>query len=191
MTKTLMWQFLGGPGTELLELETTADGVVAESSIVRGVAGLPFAVRYRIECDADWRTRLLRIEVGSGTRRTLEWRSDGTGNWETSDGERLDEIAGCVDVDLAATAFTNTLPIRRLDLQPDKQETIAVAYVDIPELTFDRAEQRYTCLERNVSGARYLYESLKDSGVGYSAEITTDGAGLVIEYPDYARRVEQ
>jgi len=184
-----MWQFLDGPGVELLELEEAGDSVVAESVIVRSLTGSPFTVRYRIECDSGWRVRMLRVDVASGKRRTLTWHADGVGVWKDDDGEIVAGITGCIDVDLSATAFTNTLPIRRLDLQPGEQETIAAAYVHVPELTFDRSIQRYTRLERDPAGARYRYESLKDGEVGYSTEITVDGDGLVVEYPGYARRV--
>jgi hypothetical protein len=44
--------------------------------------------------------------------------SDGQGNWTTSDGQAVSELRGCIDVDISVSAFTNTLPIRRLGLAP-------------------------------------------------------------------------
>ncbi len=42
--------------------------------------------------------------------------SDGHGHWRKADGTALPQFDGCVDIDLAGTPFTNTLPIRRLGL---------------------------------------------------------------------------
>ncbi len=87
---------------------------------------------------------------------------------------------------LTATAFTNTLPIRRLGLQPGDARVIDVAYIHVPELTVEAVQQRYTCLEQRSDGARYRYEGL---GTGYQTELKVDGAGFVLDYPDLFRRV--
>jgi hypothetical protein len=184
-----MWQFEDGPGVELLALSAN-ESVSAESTIVRRRDGdEPFAVYYRIECDGDWRVRSLVVELVDGGR-ALGLRADGAGGWTTNDGQRLPGLDDAIDLDLSATAFTNTLPVRRLKLSRGQSETIVVAYIDVPELTIERAEQRYTCLESDADRARYLFESLRDDEtVGYSAELELDGDGLVIDYPGYARRV--
>ena len=57
----------------------------------------------------------------------------------------LTELAGCLDVDISATPFTNTLALRRLDLQPGENASLTVAYVKLPELTFRPVSQRYSC----------------------------------------------
>lgn len=189
MTRRVMWQFEDGPGVELLALSAN-DSVSAESTIVRRRDGdEPFAVSYRLECDRDWRVRSLVVELVD-RERALALRSDGAGGWTKNDGEPLPALDDAIDVDLSATAFTNTLPVRRLKFSHGHSETITVAYIDVPELTLERAEQRYTCLESAADGARYLFESVSDDGsVGYSAELELDGDGLVIHYPGYARRV--
>jgi hypothetical protein len=186
MVRTVMWQFEEDVGVELLELSIGTD-IVAKSWIVR--AGVePFAVRYRLECDAAWHVRSLDVEVMSGQPRVLQLRADGRGRWAGGDGGPLARLEGCIDVDLSATPFTNTLPVRRLRLHAGEAETIAVAYVDVPNVTLERAEQRYTCLPGD-DGARYRYESLQDGEVGYTAELELDADGLVVHYPGYARRL--
>jgi uncharacterized protein len=185
MTKTVVWEFEAEPGLELLELSAGTD-VVAESTIVRG-GEQPFGLRYRLTCDGGWRMRELDIELLSGDRRVLELRADGLGHW-TRGGVALPALDGCIDVDLSATAFTNTLPVRRLELAPGDAQEIALAYVDIPDLTLERADQRYTCLGRGGDRLRYRFESLEDGVVGYSNELTLDEDGLVVDYPGYGHR---
>jgi uncharacterized protein len=187
MVKTVVWEFEVEAGLEVLELAAGTD-VVAESTIVRG-GEQPFALRYRLKCDGGWRVRELEIELLSGDRRVLELSADGFGRWTRGDGVALPELDGCIDVDLSATAFTNTLPVRRLELAPGDAREIALAYVDVPELTLERADQRYTRLGREGNGLRYRFESLEDGAVGYSNELTLDDDALVVAYPGYAHRL--
>jgi hypothetical protein len=93
------------------------------------------------------------------------------------------ELDGAIDVDVSATPFTNTLPIRRLDLAEGQSADIRAAYVSLPELTVKIDPQRYTCLER---GRRYRYESLDSEFV---REIVIDAEGLVVTYPGLFKRV--
>src|SRR4030088_217960 len=79
--------------------------------------------------------------------------------------------SGAIDMDLSITPFTNTLPIRRMDLAPGQSADIAVAYIRVPELTVAKDPQRYSCIE---SRARYQYESLDSDFV---REIETDRDG--------------
>jgi hypothetical protein len=91
-------------------------------------------------------------------------------------------LQGCLDIDIAACAFTNTLPIRRLALEVGQSAEIQVAYLHIPDLRVERVPQRYT----RVAPQRYRYEGLS---TGFVAEITVDEDGLVIDYPQLCRRV--
>jgi hypothetical protein len=118
-----------------------------------------------------------------GAERGLDLSSDGAGRWTDRSGTPLPDLAGAIDVDLTATPFTNTLPIRRLGLRSGQAETITVVYVEVPALTVVASRQRYTCLE---PGRRYRFESL-DSG--FTRDIEVDDDGLVLTYPDLFRRV--
>ena len=92
-------------------------------------------------------------------------------------------LDGAIDVDIMATPFTNTLPIRRLDLAERQSADIQVAYVSVPDLTLSLARQRYTCLS---AGALYRFDSLES---GFSRDIGIDRDGLVTEYPGLFRRI--
>ena len=95
----------------------------------------------------------------------------------------MPDLAGCIDVDIAATPFTNTLPIRRLNLAEGQARDIRLAYVPLPHLEVEPVAQRYTCLEE---GRRYLYEGLFRR---FQGELHVDADGLVLDYPDTFKRV--
>jgi len=90
-------------------------------------------------------------------------------------------VRGCLDVDLAVTPATNTLPIRRLDLGMSKSESVTASWIKFPELTVEPLSQRYTRTAKNI----YRYES----DTGFSADIQFDDLGLVVAYPGGWERV--
>jgi hypothetical protein len=100
------------------------------------------------------------------------------------------ELEGCVDVDISATPFTNTLPIRRLGLEPGESAELRVAYVDVPELAVGPARQRYEYLEERAGGGLYRFEAppIEALPSGFTAQIPVDVDGLVIDYPGLFRR---
>src|SRR5689334_5707421 len=157
----LMWAPWEAPGLEHLRLVQRDDLILADGLIV-GVAeedGRPFRARYTIQCDARWHVRELRIDMLDAANRRLDLMSDGAGHWADGAGEPLPGLAGCFDVDISATPFTNTLPIRRLALAPGATVDINVVYIALPELTAAPGMQRYTCLAKEANGARYRFES--------------------------------
>ena len=179
---TARWRPWSGEGLEHLALAVAPESVIADG-VIAGTAddGAAFAVRYRLACDGGWRVRALRVEVVGGGP-SLALVADGAGTWTTAAGQPVPDLAGAVDVDLTASPFTNTLPIRRLGLPAGAAAEVAVAYVHVPELRLERALQRYTCLEPDV---RYRFESLAS---GFTADIDVDAHGLVVTYPDLFRR---
>lgn len=174
--RIVRWESRNGDSREHLLLRQDEDGVVAESMIV----GRDYAARYRVTCDRRWHLRLLEVEVLG--RAPFRLQSDGEGGWCGHDGTLIDHLNGAIDIDLPATPFTNTLPIRRLKLQPGQSADIVTAYVSFPDLTVQPDPQRYTCLDWH----RYRYES-RDSD--FVAEVTIDDDGLVVDYPGLFRRI--
>jgi hypothetical protein len=180
--KIVRWRDWSGEGLEHLVLNERPDGVQADSVVVGEEDGEAFAAWYRVECDSGWRVRHCRIgHVGQDS--PIELASDGTGAWLDGSGRARHELAGAFDVDITATPFTNTLPIRRLNLRDGEASTIVVVYVRLPELTVTTSRQRYTCLEH---GRRYRFESLESA---FTRELEVDADGLVVTYPDLFRRV--
>jgi hypothetical protein len=132
----------------------------------------PYVVRYGIEVDADWRTRKVEVELEDGGHRHLSLNTDGDGNW-SRDGQRLDEVAACLDVDLEWSPSTNTLPIRRLGLGLGETKSLGAAWVRFPSLEVQRLEQTY---ERLADGP-YRYRSGR-----FTADLVVDDDGIVLQY---------
>ncbi len=163
----LGWRSLASDSEEHLTLSTGLDH--RASSRITTAEG---PVRYEITTGPDWRTRTLEIESASAGR--LHLATDGQGGW-TLDGRPHPELTDAVDVDFVLTPFTNTLPIRRLELAVGRAADIVVAWVD-RDLSVQAAAQRYT----RVAHRRYRYESLAS---GFTAELDVDDTGLVLDYP--------
>ncbi|VXB31423.1 Transcriptional regulator [Burkholderia sp. 8Y] len=177
--KVVRWSQRDGAGLEHLVLDERSDGVVIESVIVgEGDAGA-FGMTYRIECDARWQVTRLAVKLAGGASIDLHRGHD----WTDAHGAPQDALGGCIDVDIIATPFTNTLPLRRLDLQPGARREIRVVYVRVPEMTVSAVAQAYTCLEAD---RRYRFEGLD---TGFTAEITVDEYGLVTDYPGLFQRI--
>ena len=176
------WQDWDARGIEHLVLREGMREIVAESVVVGVADGTPFALRYRIRCDKLWRVRSAEIEI-VGENRKIEIAGDGTGNWSGASGKPIPKLKGAIDIDLSATPFTNTLPIRRLKLKPGQSAEITTVYILVPALTLATDPQRYTCIEARK---RYRYESLDSD---FMREIEVDRHGLVVNYPGLFRRL--
>jgi hypothetical protein len=189
MERHVMWSPWAAPGLEHLLVKESHDQVVASGWII-GVSGSePFRAQYEIHSDQHWRVCMVQTSVMSRCPQTLSLLTDGKGTWTTDAGAELPFLQGCLDVDISATPFTNTLPIRRLALHPGESAALNVVYIAIPDLRVSAADQRYTCLEVTADGGRYLYESLERGVAEFSAELSVDRDGLVEDYPGLFKRV--
>jgi hypothetical protein len=167
---------------EYCRLSERSTGPTLEGIVVATDHG-PWGIEYEILCSEEWRTRsvALRARAGVGNRE-LRLDADQHGRWNVNRQRRTD-LDGCIDVDLGFSPSTNTLPIRRLRLGANEQQTITAAWVEFPSLALHRVEQRYSRIGQN----RYKYENLP---TGFVAEMTVDVAGLVVSYPPGWERVE-
>lgn len=171
MKRQIIWTARQWPGCEHLDLRDDDDGVVADGLLIAAVEGVPIRLAYRIECDTAWRIRSVSVDIHRLARRNLTCDEDG--RWFDNGRERAD-LTGCTDVDIALTPFTNTLPIRRLGLEPGAADLRVVYIQPTPRLTIEAAAQRYARLD-----AGYRYES-----GAFSADLVVDADGLVTDYPD-------
>jgi hypothetical protein len=142
--------------------------------------GRPYAVRYDIAYDERWRTREARVasDTLAGPRQTV-LASDGEGHW-TVDGRRAPQLDGLIDVDIEASACTNTFPVHRLELAPGEVVVAAAAYVQALDLTVRRLDQTY----RRRDDGRFDYTSEGD----FEAVLEYDASGLIVDYPGIATR---
>jgi uncharacterized protein len=162
-----------------------AAGLELAGTIVAIHNQAPMEVRYRIECDADWRTRTLSIDQRLGLQESSLFLSVDTGGlWSDQQRGPIDSLSGCVDVDLELTPITNSLPVNRLNLAVGQVEEIAVAWVRFPSLEIVRARQSY----ERLSDRTYRYRSL---GSGFTADIDVDEIGLTLRYEGIWERVAE
>jgi hypothetical protein len=179
--RSVRWASEDGSGLEHLEFDAQPEGFVVESVLAGDRFEGEYGLIYRVECDAQWRvTRVVMKLAGGGT---LELLGDTNGNWTDGSGAPRDDLKGCIDIDISATPFTNTRPIRRLGLNKDERRVIRVVYIAVPAMTVEAVEQAYTCLEPD---RLYRYEGIFRQ---FTAELPVDEDGLVIDYPTLFRRV--
>ena len=147
--------------------------------------GEAWAVRYSIITDANWVTRSARVVGQSATgRRELRLDGDGAGAWQI-DGAPVPEVAGCLDVDLESSSFTNAFPVHRLGLEIGQEAEAPAAYVRALDLTVERLEQRYARTGDGSMGQRYDYVAPR---FAYTGRLDYDAHGLVLDYPGIAER---
>ncbi len=182
LDRIVRWESLEAQGLEQLRVWPDDNTLHVESVVIGSRGGSPYAFTYRMVLDEDWRARLVQFHR-AGPEATIVMQSDGAGHWSDGRGIAIDAIDGCIDVDIAATPFTNTLAIRRLGLAAGESADITVAYIPLPELEAEPAAQRYTCIEPL---ARYRYEGLYRN---FEADLSVDGDGLVTSYPGLFRQI--
>ncbi|MGB2602476.1 MAG: putative glycolipid-binding domain-containing protein [Candidatus Sulfotelmatobacter sp.] len=175
LTRAVVWKNFLIDGRDYCGLWHTAEGWLLKGTVVGVLKDQrPMVANYEIHCDENWLTHRVQVERTLGDDvKTVSLSVESRGLWLSS-GQELRSIQGCDDVDLAVTPATNTLPIRRLNLQVGSSESIIAAWVKFPELTVQPLSQRYTRLAKDT----YRYES----NAGFSAEIVVDDVGLVIAY---------
>ena len=180
--KTLVWQQWDNGGLEYLELTENKDTVVVESAIIGFEGNIPFRLCYRLRCDENF--QVLGVFIDMLDRPPICLFRRPTGQWLDDKNKALPLLAGCHDIDISATPFTNTLPIKRLDWQVGQSRSLDMVYIRIPELTLEPATQQYTCLEKNEHGSVFEY-----SQPGFSAILPVDADGFVQNYPKLFRRL--
>lgn len=186
MERNVAWAPWTGVGLEHLKLVQNNEDILADGVVIGAEEATSFRVRYEIRCDAGWRVRELKVLSLSGEGKEVRLLADGEGHWTTTTGDTVHSLDGCIDVDISATPFTNTLPIQRLMLNPGEFADLKVAYLVIPTLQTEIEPQRYTCLERGKENGTYRFESLDG---GFTADLLVDADGLVLDYPEMFRRI--
>jgi hypothetical protein len=184
---TAAWHHLGArEGFEVVFPSREPGGYRVEGHSTAVEEGDVWGVRYAIALDANWTTRSARV-VGRSALGSHEVRleCDATGEWRV-DGKPAPELAGCLDVDLEASAFTNAFPVHRLALDVGERADAPAAYVRALDLRVERLEQSYVRLPDGGEHSRYDYAS---PAFGYQNELVYDAFGLVLDYPDLAVRV--
>lgn len=135
------------------------------------------SLTYVVKCNAAWETELARVSGWMGNALIdITVTPDAEHRWRLN-GVEMPAVQGCIDVDLNFSPSTNTLPIRRLQLQIGEEAVVRAAWLRFPTFKLEVLEQRY----RRLDAAKYPYES---AGGSFVAEIRANEAGLATEYAD-------
>lgn len=182
LKQAAVWKNLTLNGTDYCALWQTARGWALKGTVVGVLEDRrPVLATYEVHCDKEWHTHRVQVERTIGNDvNALSLSVESRGVWRSS-GRELHQFNGCEDVDLALTPATNTLPIRRLNLQIGRTASVLAAWVKMPDLEIQSLPQRYTRLTKNT----YRYES----NTGFSVEIAVDDVGLVTAYPGGWERI--
>ncbi|WP_334375886.1 putative glycolipid-binding domain-containing protein [Bradyrhizobium sp. AZCC 1719] len=182
-SEILFWRRTDVAGLERLTLHTSADAVLAESTVICVEDG-GFRLDHRWRLTPDWRAQSLDVVrwggPGGHAHLTLE-RTDG--GWCVN-GQRRPDLDGAEEPDLSVTPFCNTFPIRRTPAGARQSLTLDTCFVDGAAMTIQRSRQRYDRL--GPDRVRYV-----DLGVsaGFEAELEVDDRGLVLRYQHLFERV--
>jgi uncharacterized protein len=171
-----------GAGLEhLLLAERAADSVV----LAFDEEHCPFRLTYRLTWDESWQLRDAELVVATKRfNRSLSLQTDGQGQWRR-DGRTIDDLNGCLDIDIWPTPFTNSFPIRREPMAVGERREFRMAWIFAPTLTVQAQPQAYTRLADRL----YLFENL--DGSGFKAKLPVDEDGIVLDYPELFRRVQE
>ncbi len=165
------WQRLDQPGLELAHIVIEPRGVVVSSTIVDG-GEQPFSLRYLWTLDSAWRTRSLRIDHMGSIDRSIMIERAGDAAWML-DNAPAPHLDGCVDLDLSATPFCNTLAMKYLA----GDGALTAAYVSGVDLSVVPSRQRY----ERLSDVHWRYHDL-GVAAGFNANLDLDEHGLVRTY---------
>lgn len=188
--RDVLWQLLDGAGLEHFRLVMTDEGPLLTGVVVTSFESKPATIEYAVQCDPYWHTRKVSISIIGAKKDgpiSLHLLSDGDGQWwQVVDDERtlLPLLTGCLDVDIAVTPSTNTLPIRRFDLVPGAKVRVSAAWVQFPSLEVTTLSQEYTRISRD----QYRYKSFLHNFV---AMLDVDDLGLVRDYEGLWARVTE
>ena len=196
--RAVVWDGLDEARLELALVHLTPTELGASVTQV-GTRPMPYRLTYHLATASGFGTQeLVAVSEGAGWRRRLELRRGLDGAWSAaveSEGqpdlpriEDLSELSDAIDCDVGRSPLTNTLPVLRLGLLDGGEAELVMAWVSVPDLRVLRSEQRYEFVsaERGEVIIRYVVRHRT-----YVGEVTFDPDGIVLHYPDLARRLIQ
>ncbi|GIM92945.1 putative glycolipid-binding domain-containing protein [Paractinoplanes toevensis] len=213
---SLFWERKDATGVEHA-LVDARNGLYARGTIL-AVKPIAYTCRYELRTEPGWASahldvttegagwsRNVRLELAAGRWRAVTAEQGNLDTVLSASGharaglpglEDPDRLFGAFDVDLGGSPLTNTLPIRRLGLlkaEPNVSHRISAALVLVPSLEVVQADQIYTPLSENgengedKSGGRG--NRIRYASETFSADLTVDDDGFVVDYPGLAQQI--
>ena len=187
-TRMLAWTSDDQHRLEAVRVVLTDRGMRASGHIV-SAAGDPFGESYTLLVDPEGRTRRLTVQSDSGTgERAMTLSRVPGGQWVADFGSgarTLTQVEAALDIDLLASAFTNSLAIRRLGLhRAVGAATVTVASVGGPDPEVSAVEHLYRTVSADGHGAVIEY-----TGPLGERELTIDADGFVLHFPGMSDRL--
>jgi uncharacterized protein len=183
MQTNLLWTGREYHSLENCLVHTNEIGNYITATIVGYYEEKIYQVNYHIQTNNAWETLSVDISCRHSDQQWhIHLKGDGKGNWQSDDMTTkqfkipLEQLQGCIDVDIPLTPFTNTLPIRRLQLMPGQEHIIKVIYLDLLAQQITPVQQRY----KRIADKAYHYENIPND---FEADIEVDDQGLVVDYP--------
>jgi hypothetical protein len=155
---------------EIFLLEYHKEVIVAGGLI----NGNDLQMRYKVFLDRNWAVQKVHVGLLNAPCSTLFMEQVEAGKWMDGRGNHLLMLDGCTDIDISATPFTNTIPIKRMT--QDRVVKFKVAYINSFNLAVHSVSQIYT----NKGGDIYGYENLNSL---FCADVSVDVYGLIVDYP--------
>ncbi len=181
-----VWRHIGGPdGYECAFFRVEDDLLVVEGQTIALDDDDVWSVGYSIRIDDSWRMLDARLAVRTARGVEVVGLERAGSRWFV-DGQHEPLLDGCDDLELEASACTNTFPVHRLALPVGEHASAAAVYVGAPELRVARLEQVYEHLDDRDGGSRYRYRAPQ---VSFETVVRFDASGLVDEFPMVAERV--
>jgi len=179
--QAIVWKSSFINTTEFTTIKT-GKSIIVDGYITGEGFGKLFQVSYKLTIDPKWQIEAFHIELLSDTSFSLSFQKNRNNQWVNEQGELLADLNECTDIDISLTPFTNTLPIKRLNLPVGASKEITVIYIDLPSNRYQPVKQRYTNLDNGI----YKYENLES---GFTSMLEVDKDGIVINYPGIWHRV--
>ena len=170
-------------GFEVTFFSDDQRGLRIEGATTATEDGTAWMVTYMIRLDASWATRSAQITRRSrDTCGTTVIAADGKGSWQIN-GVPAPQFQGCLDLDLEASAMTNSIPVHRLHLTDGVAASAPAVFVRTVGPGIDRLEQTYC----RVSEGEYAYAA---PAFHFEGRLVYDRHGLILDYPGIATRVQ-
>ncbi len=198
--RLVLWEGIDDWRTEAVTIDLDADGIHARGTQV-GADPLPYRLDYRLAAPG-FVTESLEVDVaGDGWERSLRLARGAEGEWTIDartegdpalgpPGGDAGVLRGAIDCDLGLSPLTNLLPIRRDRLHEGAARAdYLMAWVSVPDLGVIAYPQRYEHVRRDPDGSSVVRFISLGVDEGFQADLQLDPDGLVVVYPELARRV--